>query len=147
MLGIGGNAKLDEFRAAMGICNLRHIEEYIASRKVVTERYNERLGKVRGIRVGVPQENVTANYAYYPVYFDEQVFGKTRDIVFNELAAWDIHARKYFYPAVNEMTCYKGEFPHNTPIAHNVSNHILTLPMYEGLSLTDVDRICDIILR
>lgn len=146
VVGIGGNAKLDEFRAAMGICNLRHIAEYIEARKKVAERYNERLGNIPGIRLGSLQENVTANYAYYPVYFDEQVFGKSRDMVFDELAANDIHARKYFYPAINELSCYRNDYPQNTPIAHDVSMHILTLPMYEELALEDVDRICDIIL-
>lgn len=146
VVGIGGNAKLDEFRAAMGICNLRHIAEYIEARKKVAERYNERLGNIPGIRLGSPQENVTANYAYYPVYFDEQVFGKSRDMVFDELAANDIHARKYFYPAINELSCYRNDYPQNTPIAHDVSMHILTLPMYEELALEDVDRICDIVL-
>ncbi len=143
---IGGNAKLDEFRAAMGICNLRHIEQYINNRKKVAERYDLRLGKVRGIRLGIKQPNVTPNYAYYPVYFDEKEFGKSRDIVYQELSDNDIYARKYFYPAINELSCYKESYPHNTPIAHDISLHILTLPLYDGLSLEEVDRICDIIL-
>lgn len=146
VFGIGGNAKLDEFRAAMGICNLRHVEEYISDRKRIAERYNEHLDGISGIRLCAPQEDVTANYAYYPVYFDEEKFGKTRNLVFEELADRDIHARKYFYPTVNEMSCYKNDYPQNTPIAHDVSMHILTLPMYQGLALEDVDRICDIIL-
>lgn len=147
VLGIGGNAKLDEFRAAMGICNLRHIEHYIDARKRVAERYDERLGNVQGICLCEQQKNVLPNYAYYPVYFDEKVFGKTRDQVFGELAANDIYARKYFYPAVNELSCYKESFPQNTPVAHDVSTHILTLPMYEELAIEDVDRICDVILK
>ena len=107
--GIGGNAKLDEFRAAMGICNLRHIDEYIEARRIVAERYNERLKDIPGIYVSNQQENVLPNYAYYPVYFEEKVFGKNRDRVFEELADSDIYARKYFYPAINELSCYKNE--------------------------------------
>lgn len=144
--GIGGNAKLDEFRAAMGICNLRHVEEYISARRRIAERYNGRLGNVPGLKLSREQENVTVNYAYYPIYFDEKLFGKTRDQVFEELADRNIHARKYFYPAINEMSCYKDGYPQNTPVAHDVSTHILTLPMYEGLGIEDVDLICDIIL-
>ena len=68
--GIGGNAKLDEFRAAMGICNLRHIEEYINARRKAAQCYDKYLGDIPGIRVGRQRKNVTANYAYYPVYFD-----------------------------------------------------------------------------
>ena len=144
--GIGGNAKMDEFRAAMGICNLRHIDEYIEARCIVAERYNERLKDIPGIYVSNQQENVLPNYAYYPVYFEEKVFGKNRDRVFAELADSDIYARKYFYPAINELSCYKNEYSQNTPIAHDVSMNILTLPMYEGLELENVDKICDIIL-
>lgn len=143
---IGCNAKMDEFRAAMGICNLRRIEECIAARAGAAGRYNERLGNVPGIRLCTPQKDVLPNYAYYPVYFDESVFGRSRDDVFEELKKHDIFARKYFYPAINEMTCYRGQYNRNTPVAHDVSQHILTLPLYEGLSQEEVDRICDVIL-
>ena len=143
---IGCNAKMDEFRAAMGICNLRRIDECIAARAGAAGRYNERLGNVPGIRLCTPQKDVLPNYAYYPVYFDECVFGRSRDDVFEELKKHDIFARKYFYPAINEMTCYRGQYNRNTPVAHDVSQHILTLPLYEGLSQEEVDRICDVIL-
>ncbi len=146
VLAVGANAKLDEFRAAMGICNLRHIDEYIQSREEVVTHYRERLGGVKGIRLCQPQEDVKSNYAYFPVYFAEKEFGKSRDLVYEDLQKQEIFARKYFYPAVNEMTCYKGLYPQNTPVAHDVSTHILTLPLYEGLSREDVDRICDVIL-
>lgn len=143
---IAGNAKMDEFRAAMGICNLRRVNECIAARALAAKRYDERLGGVEGIRLCTIQKDVAPNHAYYPVYFDEKVFGKSRDEVFAQLAANDIFARKYFYPAVNEMTCYRADYPQDTPVAHDVSARILTLPMYEGLSAEDVDRICDIVL-
>lgn len=143
---IGCNAKMDEFRAAMGICNLRRIDECIAARAGAAGRYNERLGNVPGIRLCTPQKDVLPNYAYYPVYFDECVFGRSRDDVFEKLKKHDIFARKYFYPAINEMTCYRGQYNRNTPVAHDVSQHILTLPLYEGLSQEEVDRICDVIL-
>lgn len=146
VLGIGGNAKMDEFRAAMGICNLRHIQEYIDARGEVVKRYDERLSGVEGIRLIKPSADCTPNYAYYPVYFDESKFGKSRDQVCRELQENDIFARKYFYPAINEMTCYKGRFVADTPIAHDASMRILTLPLYEGLALEDVDRICDVVL-
>ena len=81
------------------------------------------------------------------MYFEPQEFGKSRDIVFEELAQADIYARKYFYPAVNEMSCYRERYKNQlTPVAHDVASKILTLPMYEELPLEDVDRICDIIL-
>lgn len=145
---IGGNAKLDEFRAAMGICNLRHVDEYIEKRRKVVERYNERLKNVPGIRVCECKKDVRNTYAYYPVYFDDKVFGKSRDKVFYDLEKMDIHARRYFYPAINELSCYKELLAErDTPIAHDVSMKILTLPLYEELAMEEVDLICDIVLE
>lgn len=145
---VGGNAKLNEFCAAMGICNLKRINECINARKVVYDRYMERLCGVEGIKLCKQQKDVIGNYAYFPVYFDKEKFGKNREQVFNNLAEAEIYARKYFYPAVNESKCYKTEYGNvRTPIAHDVSKNILTLPIYEGLSLEEVDRICDIVLE
>lgn len=66
---------------------------------------------------------------------------------FDELGQRNVYARKYFYPAINEMSCYKEEYKDwPTPVAHDVATRVLTLPVYEELSLEDVDMICDIVL-
>lgn len=143
---VGGNAKMNEFAAAMGICNLRHLDDEIAKRKAVVERYRERLGNVDGIRLCPIQENTKPNYAYFPVVFDGYKY--TRDEVCDRLKEYDIIARKYFYPLTNSYECYKGKFDANdTPIALDVSKKVVTLPLYADLSLDDVDRICDVILK
>ena len=143
---VGGNAKLDEFRAAMGICNLKRMDACIAARKTVYDRYIERLGSTEGIALCEQKPDTEYNYAYFPVYFDGAKFGKDRDQVYAQLREHDIYARKYFYPAVNDMKCYLSLSGRPTPVAHDVSLNILTLPIYEGLELQDVDRICDIVL-
>lgn len=144
---IGGNAKMNEFCAAMGICNLRHLDEEIAKRKVVVERYRSHLESVPGIKLAPEQKDVEPNYAYFPVVFDKAVFGANRDEVFDALAKNGIGARKYFYPLTNTFDCYKDVFnTENTPIAYNISLRVLTLPLYADLSLEDVDRICETIL-
>jgi len=143
---IGGNAKMNEFQAAMGLCNLRHIDAEIERRKAVAERYVERLSGIAGIALARPQAGVKSNYAYFPVVFDG--FKLSRDEVFEALKAEDIHPRKYFYPLTNSFACYKDRFnPDETPVAKYIADRVLTLPLYADLSLSDVDRICDIILR
>lgn len=144
---IGGNAKLDEFRAAMGICNLRRMDACIRARKEVHDRYFERLGGIDGITLCPTQDGVTPNYAYFPVYFDKEQFGKDRDDIYGALREHDIYSRKYFYPAINELEAYADYKDQLTPVTHDVATHILTLPIYEGLAMEDVDRICDIILQ
>ena len=145
---VAGNAKMNEFQAAMGLCNLRHVDGEIEKRKAAVERYIERLGSATGITVWQPQKGVKHNYAYFPVLFDETVFGKSRDDVAKVLRAEGIFARKYFYPITNEFDCYKGRFKiQETPIAKKASEQVLTLPLYADLAQGDVDRICNIILR
>lgn len=146
--GVGVNAKMNEFCAAMGLCNLRHVDEEIAKRKTVVERYREHLENVEGIQLSPIQENVESNYAYFPVIFDEKVFGASRNEVMDKLAENGIGARKYFYPLTNSFECFHGEFDVNeTPIARHLSLRVLTLPLYADLSVEDVDRICKIILN
>jgi dTDP-4-amino-4,6-dideoxygalactose transaminase len=143
---VGGNAKMNEFQAAMGICNLRHIDDEIAKRKIVVERYIGRLSSVKGIKLCKPQTGAKSNYAYFPVVFDG--YKMSRDEVFEKLKAENIYARKYFYPLTNSFECYKGRFDvEKTPVAKYVADRVLTLPIYADLALDDVDRICDIILR
>lgn len=143
---VGGNAKMNEFSAAMGICNLRHLDDEIAKRKVAVERYRERLGNIEGITLCPIQENVETNYAYFPVVFDKEKFGLSRDEVMDNLAKEGIGARKYFYPLTNSFDCYNFDV-NNTSVALDVSYKVLTLPLYADLTIEDVDRICDVILK
>ncbi|WP_106449799.1 DegT/DnrJ/EryC1/StrS family aminotransferase [Trichococcus alkaliphilus] len=142
---IGGNGKMNEFQAAMGICNLRHIETEIMKRKAVVDRYIERLTGVAGIKIVQPKEGIKSNYAYFPVLFDGD--GWNRDEVAEKLKEEDVIARKYFYPLTSAFECYEGRFnPEDTPVAKYVAERILTLPLYADLALENVDRICDNIL-
>lgn len=141
---VGGNAKMNEFAAAMGICNLRHIDEEIKKRGKVVAQYNEALSSIDGIKLVAPQESVTTNYAYYPVVFDGYKYD--RDTVYEKLKEQNIISRKYFYPLVTDFGCYKLSSD-NLPVAKHVSQRVLTLPLYADLSKDDVKRICDIILK
>lgn len=146
--GVGANAKMNEFQAAMGICNLRHLDEEIAKRKQVFQHYMSRLQGVKGLRLPAHKPGLESNYAYFPVIFEEEVFGESRDQVYDRLRSCGIIARKYFYPLTNACDCYKGRFsPERTPTALKISMQVLTLPLYADLSLTDVDRICQIVLE
>ena len=143
---VGSNAKMNEFQAAMGLCNLRHLEEEIGKRRIVAERYREHLDGIAGIRLCETDPRLKSNYAYMPVRFDG--YRMNREEVFELLQQHGIHARKYFYPCVNAYECYAGQYcEDDTPVAKRVSHQILTLPIYAGLPLTVVDEICDLILH
>lgn len=144
---IGTNAKMNEFCAVMGLCNLNHIDEYIAQRKKVYEKYLECLSGVSGIQINSIPKSTQSNYSYFPVVFNK----KSRDEIFEFLAKHNIHARKYFFPLTNSFDCFKGKLfgekfdVNKTPVALNISKRILTLPIYSDLSLNDVEKICNIV--
>lgn len=144
--GVGANAKMNEFCAAMGLCNLRHIDEEIAKRKAVYERYIDNLKDIKGIRLNPVKDGTEPNYAYFPIVVDEKAFGADRNYIFAALQENNILTRKYFYPLTNAFDCFHGKFNAElTPNALYISERVLTLPMYADLAIADVDRICGII--
>lgn len=142
----GTNAKMNEFQAAMGVCNLKYVEEYIAARKKCVERYRENLGNIDGIKLCEEKSNIKYNYSYFPVVFDREKLGVDRDDVFKALADNNIFARKYFYPLTSDMTFVRNvTSPAETPVAKKIASNVLTLPLYSELALEDIDEICRII--
>lgn len=145
---LGTNAKLTEFAAAMGLCNLRHLDEQIALRKNAVLRYRERLSDVKGIVLCKEQPGVTSNYAYFPIQILPDQFGAGRDDIADKLAKQDIYARKYFYPLTSQFPVCRERFTvQSTPEAEKATARILCLPMYADLTASDVDRVCDVILE
>lgn len=146
--GVGANAKMNEFCAAMGICNLKHVNDEILKRKSVAEHYRRCLEGIEGIQLSPQQENVESNYAYFPIIIDEKKFGFSRNEVFDKLAENGVGARKYFYPLTNTFECFHGKYDAAfTPVALHISKRILTLPLYADLNDDDVDFICRVILQ
>lgn len=145
---VGGNAKMSEFQAAMGLCNLRHLSSEIEKRKIASTHYRKRLDNVCGIKLTIIQETVDSNYAYFPVVFDGYKYN--RDVVFEKLKAHGIIARKYFYPLTNDFDCYKKHHfleSKKTPVAKRIAENVLTLPLYAEISPEVINKICDIILN
>lgn len=125
MLGI--NAKASEFQAAMGLCNLKYIDENIAARRHVFELYNKLLSN-KHIKLPVFGADTVYNYAYYPVVFkDETTLLKTIKLL-NEN---NIFPRRYFYPSLNLLPYVKSN--HDCFVSENIASRIMCLPLYAGL--------------
>jgi dTDP-4-amino-4,6-dideoxygalactose transaminase len=142
---VGTNAKLNEFQAAMGLCNLKNIDEKIQQRKKIYELYKEKLSDVN-----VTFQKIIAskyNYAYMPVLFENK---KKRDKVYLELTKNKIKPRKYFHPLTPDFDYFKkrGENyckKYNLKNALDVSSRVLCLPLYPDLKISTVEKIIDII--
>jgi len=127
VVSCGGNAKMSEFHATMGLCNLRYMGENIAKRKKKFELYCELLSDCDKLQI-----ITSPNYSYMPIKI------RFRDKVFACLAENNVHTRKYF-----ELTCNSA----NTPVAKKFSDEIISLPLYPDLEETDIEKICELIIN
>ncbi|MCM1560725.1 MAG: DegT/DnrJ/EryC1/StrS family aminotransferase [Butyrivibrio sp.] len=144
---VGANAKMNEFAAIMGLCNLRHLEEALEGRKKIYERYTEELKNVPGIRMLNESMADNRNYAYFPIAVEPE-FPLNRDALYTKLAEHNIYARKYFYPLTLDQLCFQNKYRDvKVNVARELSEKILVLPMYADLDMEKVGEICRIIRK
>ena len=136
---IGSNLKMNEFQAAMGLCNLPLLNQEIALRKAVAHKYGEELSKIDGIKVPSYKSNIEYNYSYFPILINHPTI--SRDEVFDYLKEKGINAKKYFYPLVTDYACYKGKYEDNLPVSRLISEQVLCLPMYGELNDEELECI------
>ena len=145
----GINSKMDEIRAAYGLLNLKQVDGAIAKRKATAEKYRAALKDVPGIRMLKDIEGVRHNYAYFPVFINEE-YGISRDALYEKLKEHNIYGRRYFYPLISTFSAFKGlesADPKNLPVAHKLADQVLCLPMFAGLDEESTDRIIDIVVH
>lgn len=135
---LGFNAKASEFQAAMGLCNLGHIDKNISVRKTISGWYDQLLNS--SIILPKPRAGTKYNYSYYPVLLKDE---KHLKAVIENLNKADIFPRRYFYPSLNTLPYLEDN--QSCPVSEDVSSRILCLPLYDSLKKKVVERICQII--
>lgn len=146
----GINGKMDEVRAAYGLLNLKQADYAINLRKQVAVQYREGLRHQKGISFLEDIPGVKHNYAYFPVFIDASEYGMTRDELYLKMCGNNIFGRRYFYPLISSLSTYRGlesANPKFLPIATQKAGSVICLPMYAGLSDSDVERVIRIIVR
>ena len=137
---IGINGKNSEFHAAMGLCNLKYLDEILEKRKLIWDTYTKRMAHANlgGITIN---KDAGFNYAYYPVIFEsEEVLLR----VIKELEGHKVSPRRYFYPCLSTLNYVKSV---ETPVSTDIARRILCLPSFHDLSVEVMDMISRIILR
>ena len=145
----GINSKMDEIRAAYGLLNLKQVDNAIAKRKAIADKYREALKNIDGIRFLPDIEGVRHNYAYFPIFVSKE-YGISRDELYALLQKHNIYGRRYFYPLISTFSAYKGldsANPANLPIAHKLADQVLCLPMFAALDEEGVNRVIDVVIN
>ena len=140
----GINSKMDEMRAAYGLLNLRQVDAAIESRHQVAIKYREGLRDVDGISFMEDMPGVKHNYSYFPIFFDAEKYGMTRDELYFKMKDAKVLGRRYFYPLISEFSTYRGlpsSSKENLPNAHKMADSVICLPMHHELRESEIERI------
>lgn len=146
----GINSKVDEVRAAYGLLNLKQVDHAINSRRKVAIRYRDELQGVKGITFFNDIPRVRHNYSYFPIFINAEEYGMTRDELYFKMKEHNVFGRRYFYPLISTFSTYRGldsANPDNLPIATQMSNNVICLPMHHALSENEVEYILQIIKK
>lgn len=141
---VGINGKMNEFQAALGLLQLNHIKEVISRRKDIATRYSDSLKDIKGIRIIKPKSTTEYNYAYYPILIDSDMFGLSRDEVYERLKLNNIYTRRYFYPLITQFPPYSYEHKsgsNNLVTAELIAKRVLCLPLYPELLDDEIEYI------
>ena len=143
----GINGKMHEFSAALGLLQLQHVDDALARRREIDHAYREMLHDAPGIRCVSRAGQKADNYAYFPILVDD-AYSLTRDQLYEKLRDHNIYSRRYFYPLISDFPMYRG-LPSaqrsNLPVAANVSDRVICLPIFPELSTSDAAMIVDLI--
>jgi dTDP-4-amino-4,6-dideoxygalactose transaminase len=146
----GINSKMDEVRAAYGLLNLKQVDAAIAKRQHIVQLYQDGLAETKGIRLLKDMDGIRHNHAYFPIFINEKEYGMDRDSLYEKMKSQNIFGRRYFYPLISNFATYRGlesAYPDNLPIANQLANEVICLPIYAGLEDEDVKSIIKIIAR
>ena len=147
VMDIGANAKMNEFSAIMGLCNLKRIDVAIQERKKRYDFYIANLKNTKGIRLLEKTADAANNYAYFPILIEGD-YHLSRDELYQLLRENNIYSRKYFYPITSDQFCFNGKYENvDLSIARELGRSVLVLPLYADLEMEIVKKICDLINR
>lgn len=145
VVSVGANAKMNEFQAAMGLCNLKHIDEEIQKRKIIVERYRSLLDRIKEVHLHFLDPDIKGNYAYLPALIDTAAH---RDQLYNNLRRHGILSRKYFYPITADAACFKNQYKQvDLRNARDIAGRILVLPLFADMTEEQVNFVCQIIMQ
>lgn len=143
----GINGKMSEINAAFGLLQLKHIDDALAQRKAIAERYTAALSNVAGIEIVMQLEDTIINNAYYAIRVQAD-YPLSRDALYENLKGNNVYARRYFYPLISEFPMYRGKpsaHSSNLKCATEISQEILCLPMYPALQPEEQDKVIALI--
>lgn len=144
----GINAKMNEIQAAIGLLQLKYIQQNIKKREEIAKYYRNNLKDIEVVQFFNDFKKVNHNYSYFPILIDEDKFGKSRDDVYELLKKHNIYSRRYFYPLITKFAPYNlltSARSVQLPVAEKIAEQVLCLPIFSEMSLITLKKVCELI--
>ncbi|MBN1821954.1 MAG: DegT/DnrJ/EryC1/StrS family aminotransferase [Prolixibacteraceae bacterium] len=144
----GINSKMNEMQAALGLLQLQAYDKNVQIRKEIDHEYRLNLADIKGIYLLNSPKETESNYAYFPIFVNEQEYGKSRDQLYEKLKKNGIFGRRYFFPLISEFPMYnklESAKQENLKTAFLKANQVICLPIYPTLELKTIKFIANII--
>lgn len=109
VVAVGANAKMNEFAAIMGLCNLKYLNHAMEERKMKDAYYREKLRQIQGIQFFEDDLEIEKNHAYFPIIVSDD-YSMTRDELYDRLKENNVFSRKYFYPLTSDQACFRNKY-------------------------------------
>jgi dTDP-4-amino-4,6-dideoxygalactose transaminase len=143
----GINGKMSEFNSALGLLQLKSLDDAIEKRQIIDAQYRQGLADIKGIRCLPDAGEKVANYSYFPILIEAD-YPISRDELYQKLKGQGIFSRRYFYPLISDFPMYRGmpsAHRDNLPVANDAAFKVLCLPIYPGLQKDELGRIVELI--
>ncbi len=140
---LGYNYRLDEMSAALGLAQLRRIEELLVKRDRVAQMYNQRLARMERVRTPyIAPDTTRLSWFVYVIRLDPSI---DRDAVMQTLEQNGIPSRPYF-ACIHLQPFYRERFGFREgdfPVTESVARSTLALPFHNNLDESQIDLVCE----
>ena len=145
---VGTNGKMSEISAAMGLVNLKSLDEFTDANCRNYHKYQQEINTIPGLSLIQYDESESCNFQYIVLEVDQQATGLSRDDLLETLQSENVLARRYFWPGCHRMEPYRSYFPNASlllPETEKVAERVLVLPTGTAVGEQEIEIICDIL--
>lgn len=147
IIDLGYNYRLDEIRSSLGLSQLSRVNEINKMRIKIAKKYDELIGKIKGITIPKILHDRNHIYHLYTIKIESD-YHLTRNELFHKLYLHHIGASVQFYP-LHLMSYYKQSSdnkPENFPNSDKLKDQVLSLPIYPTMTTKQVEYVTSCLL-
>ncbi len=147
MIDLGYNYRLTDIQSALGLSQLKKLDEFTVKRNKIAKRYDEGFKKNKNIITPKVNKNINHAYHLYTILINFKKIGKTRNEIMTELFNNKIGSQVLYIP-VYEQPYYNKKYKFkikNFKNSQNYYNQALSIPIFPDLKLKEQNYIIDFV--